>query len=144
MDWTELIEAFLAAKQHAFASNTRRAYRYDLMACVQVLPTLPVREITVSHLRLFLDATTDLAPTTLVRRKAALPSCFRWAYQQELVPADSTAKLEAIAIGERDQRPLTEKQVEAILAAIPRKALRNRLLFTLLYETGMRVGDYIG
>lgn len=58
MDWTELIEAFLAAKQHAFASNTRRAYRYDLMACAQVLPTLPVREITVSHLRLFLDATT--------------------------------------------------------------------------------------
>jgi site-specific recombinase XerD len=144
MDLTELIETFFAAKQRTFASNTRRAYRYDLMACAQVLLTLPVREITVSHLRLFLDATTDLAPTTLARRKAALRSCFRWAYQQDLVPADPTAKLEAIAIGERDPRPLTEKQVEAILAAIPRPELRNRLLFTLLYETGMRVGDYIG
>jgi site-specific recombinase XerD len=72
MDLTELIEAFFAAKQRTFASNTRRAYRYDLMACAQVLPALPVREITVSHLRLFLDATTDLAPTTLARRKAAL------------------------------------------------------------------------
>ncbi len=71
MDLTELIEAFFAAKQRTFASNTRRAYHYDLMACAQVLPTLPVREITVSHLRLFLDATTDLAPTTLARRKAA-------------------------------------------------------------------------
>ena len=104
MDWTELIEAFLAAKYHAFSSNTRRAYRYDLMACAQVLATLPIREITVSHLRLFLDATTDLAPTTLARRKAALRSCFRWAYQQDLVPADPTAKLEAIPIGERDPR----------------------------------------
>jgi hypothetical protein len=47
MDLTELIEAFFAAKQRTFASNTRRAYRYDLMACAQVLPTLPVREITV-------------------------------------------------------------------------------------------------
>ncbi len=83
------------------------------MARVQVLPTHSVREITVSHLRLFLDATTDLAPTTLARRKAALRSCFRWAYQQDLVPADPTAKLEAIPIGERDPRPLTEKQVEA-------------------------------
>ena len=144
MNLTELIEAFFAAKQRTFASNTRRAYRYDLMACVQVLQTLPVREITVSHLRLFLDATTELAPTTLARRKAALRSCFRWAYQQDLVPADPTAKLEAIPIGERDPRPLTEKQVETILAAIPRQELRNRLLFTLLYETGMRVGDYIG
>jgi hypothetical protein len=72
MDLIELTEVFLAAKYHAFSSNTRRAYRYDLMACAQVLATLSIREITVSHLRLFLDATADLAPTTLARRKAAL------------------------------------------------------------------------
>jgi hypothetical protein len=52
MDLIELIEAFLAAKYHALSPNTRRAYRYDLIACAQVLPTLPIREITVSHLRL--------------------------------------------------------------------------------------------
>jgi integrase/recombinase XerD len=144
MDLIELIEAFLAAKYHAFSSNTRRAYRYDLTACARVLATLPIREITVSHLRLFLDATTDLAPTTLARRKAALRSCFGWAYQQELLNADPTAKLEAIPIGERHPRPLTEKQVEAILAAIPRHDLCNRLLVTLLYETGMRVGEALG
>ena len=49
MDLIELIEAFLAAKYHALSPNTRRAYRYDLMACAQVLATLPIREITVSH-----------------------------------------------------------------------------------------------
>jgi site-specific recombinase XerD len=144
MDWTELIEAFLAAKHHAFSPNTRRAYRYDLVACARLLPTIPLTEITVSHLRLFLDATADLAPTTLARRKAALRSCFSWAYQQDLLPADPTAKLEAIPIGERHPRPLTEKQVESLLSAIPRKELRNRLLVTLLYETGMRVGEALG
>ena len=144
MDWTELIEAFLAAKQHTFSANTRRAYRYDLTACARLLPTIPMRDIMVSHLRLFLDATTDLAPTTLTRRKATLRSCFSWAYQQDLLPADPTAKLEAIPIGERHPRPLTEKQVEAILAAIPRREVRNRLLVTLLYETGMRVGEALG
>jgi site-specific recombinase XerD len=76
MDLIELIEAFLAAKYHAFSPNTRRAYRYDLMACAQVLATPPIREIKVFHLRLFLDATTDLAPTTLARHRAALRSCF--------------------------------------------------------------------
>jgi integrase/recombinase XerD len=143
MNCTELIEAFLAAKQRTFSPNTRRAYCYDLVACARLLPTLPIGEITVSHLRLFLDATTDLAPSTLARRKAALRSCFGWAYQQDFLVADPTAKLEAIPIGEHHPRPLTEKQVEAILAAIPRKALRNRLLVTLLYETGMRVGEVL-
>ncbi len=144
MNLIELTEAFLAAKQHAFSPNTRRAYRYDLVACARLLPMIPLPEITVSHLRLFLDATAELAPTTLARRKAALRSCFDWAYQQELLPADPSAKLEAIPIGERHPRPLTEKQVEAILTAIPRKELRNRLLVTLLYETGMRVGEALG
>ncbi len=133
MEWTELIEAFLAAKHYAFSPNTRRAYYYDLMACAQLLGNIPIAEITVSHLRLFLDATTDLAPTTLARRKAALRSCFRWAYQQDLLTADPTAKLEAIAIGEHSPRPLTEKQVETILAAIPRKALRN--VYAMLHVT---------
>jgi hypothetical protein len=32
MDLIELTEAFLAAKQHAFSPNTRRAYRYDLVS----------------------------------------------------------------------------------------------------------------
>lgn len=143
MDWTELIDAFLSAKHLTLAPNTRRAYSYDLQACAHLLNDVPISEITVTHLRFLLDASLDLAPrapTTLARRKAALHSCFNWAYQQNLLLADPTAKLEAIPIGERDPRPLTEKQVEAILAAIPRHDLRNRLLLTLLYETGMRVG----
>lgn len=147
MDWLELIDAFLSAKHLTLAPNTRRAYRYDLQACAHLLNDVPISEITVTHLRLLLDASLDLAPraaTTLARRKAALHSCFSWAYQQNLLPADPTAKLEAISIGERDPRPLTEKQVEAILAAIPRHDLRNRLLLTLLYETGMRVGEALG
>jgi len=70
-----------------------------------------------------------------------LRSCFGWAYQQDLLPADPTAKLLAIPIRMRRLSPLTENQVGAILDAIPPRDLRNRLLFTLLYETGMRVGE---
>ncbi len=66
-----------------------------------------------------------------------------WAYRQDLLPADPTAKLEAIPIGKRHPGLLTEKQVEAILDAIPPQNLRNRLLLTLLYETGMRVGEVL-
>jgi integrase len=35
-------------------------------------------------------------------------------------------------------------QVEQILAAIPRGRARDRLLFRLLAETGLRVGETLG
>jgi integrase/recombinase XerD len=141
MSSSELIEAFLAAKQHTFSSHTLRAYRYELSTFVQFDPDILIHDITESHLRLYMNATADLKPNTLARRKSTLHSCFGWAYRQGLLPTDPTVKLKAIPIGVRVPHSLTEKQVEAILAVIPQQDLRNRLLLTLLYETGMRIGE---
>ncbi len=141
---SELAEAFLAANHSTFLANTRRAYGYDLALFARAFPHLRAKDIGVEHLRTFLAATADLAPSTLARRQAALRSCFGWAYRNDLVAADPTGKLERVAIPERDPRPLTEEQAEALLAAIPACHHRNRLLFTLLYQTGMRVGEALG
>jgi integrase/recombinase XerD len=140
----ELAAAFLSAHLKTFLPNTRLAYGYDLRLFQRAFPDLDIRGITTQHLRAFLQDTADLAPSTVARRQATLRSCFRWAYQQDLIEADPTAKLEPITIPEHDPRPLTEDQVEAILAAIPVAEKRNRLLFVLLYETGMRVGEALG
>src|ERR1019366_8115159 len=45
---------------------------------------------------------------------------------------------------EREPRPLPEDQVALVLAAIPTGKTRDRALFTLLYETGMRVSEALG
>ncbi len=141
MSCNELFEAFLAAKQHTFASHTLRVYRYDLTMFARSHPDLLIHDITESHLRFYLDAKNDLKTNTMARRKATLHSCFRWAHEQGLLPADPTAQLTATPFDRRLPRPLTEKQVQAILDVIPPQELRNRLLLTLLYETGMRVGE---
>src|SRR6266568_960567 len=141
MSCNELVEAFLTAKQHTFASHTLRVYRYELTTFAQSYPDLLIHNITESHLRLYLDEKNDLKTNTLVHRKATLHSCFNWAYEQGLLPVDPTAKLEAIPFHMRVPRLLTEKQVEAILDVIPQQDLRNRLLLTLLYETGLRIGE---
>jgi integrase/recombinase XerD len=141
MGCSELIEAFLAAKQDTFAPHTLRTYRYELSTFARLRPDILIHDITEPQLRLFLDATADLKPNTLARRMATLHSCFDWAYRQGLLPADPTTKLKAMPISVRIPHPLTEKQVEAILDVIPRQDLRNRLLLTLLYETGMRIGE---
>ncbi len=49
--------------------------------------------------------------------------------------------LEAIEPGEREPHPLPPETVTRILQAIPASNLRHRTLFTLLYETGIRVGE---
>ena len=137
----ELTAAFLAAKQHTFRPNTRRAYRYDLGLFAQSVATLAIADLTADHLRAFLAARADLAPVTLARRRAALHSCFSWAYSTKLVTLDPSSHLDRIGLPQRDSRPLDKAEVEAILTAVPARHRRNRLLFTLLYETGMRVGE---
>jgi integrase/recombinase XerD len=144
MQIADLADAFLAAHAHTFQPNTRLAYGYDLRLFNRAFPDLAVGAITSAHLRAFLHDTADAAPSTVARRQATLRSCFGWAYRNDLISTDPTLKLEPITIPARDPRPLTAAQVEAILAAIPAADRRNRLLFTLLYETGMRVGEALG
>ncbi|MCC6444122.1 MAG: tyrosine-type recombinase/integrase [Armatimonadetes bacterium] len=144
MTLQELAEDFLAANQHRLSSNTLRAYGYDLGLLEREFPDMRAEAVTVVHLRAFLQATAELAPSTLARRQATLRSCFAWAYKNDLLPADPTVKLEPVRLPERNPRPLTEAQVEAILAAIPTTQKRNRLLLSLLYETGIRVGEALG
>jgi integrase/recombinase XerD len=140
----KLAESFLGANRNSFSANTLRAYRYDLNSLAKAFPETCVSEVGVEHLRAFLGATADLAPSTLARRQAALRSCFGWAYREGLIASDPAARLEKVKVPRRDPRPLTAEQAEALLAAMPAAHRRNRLLFTMLYETGMRVGEALG
>jgi len=114
----ELADAFLTANHRTFQPNTRRGYRSDLVLLARTFATLHIDAVTVAHLQAFLTATADLAPATLARRQAARRSCFGWAYRNDMVPADPTAKLERVTVPQRDPRPLTEAQAEALLARI--------------------------
>src|SRR3989442_11674975 len=93
----DLAATLLSAMQHTFLANTRRAYRYDLDLFARSVPDLDAAAVTADHLRAFLAATTDRAPSTVARRRAALRSCFAWAYSNSLVPADPTSHLDKIS-----------------------------------------------
>jgi site-specific recombinase XerD len=142
---SSLVKTFLEANHNKLSANTRRSYGYDLeLFALSLPPELEANDIETAHLRAFLAATSEeLAPTTLARRQAALRSCFTWCYRNNLLSNNPTDRLEPIKIPERDPRPLSEAQAEALLEAIPNSDERNRLLFNLLYETGMRVGEAI-
>jgi site-specific recombinase XerD len=140
----ELTVVYLEANHHTLRANTRRAYRADLLRFARSFPTLDTADLAAEHLRAFLAASADRAPATLARCRAALRACFAWAYRNGFVVVDPASHLDKISLPHREPRPLSTDQVEALLAAIPARHLRNRLLFTLLYETGIRVGEALG
>ncbi|MCP4415587.1 MAG: tyrosine-type recombinase/integrase, partial [Chloroflexi bacterium] len=92
-------------------------------------------------LRDFLDTFSHLKPATRARKQAALNSFFQWAYRQNLIAANPMAKIEAVKRDEPQIRALERQEAERILAVIPAKQTRDQLLFRLIFETGLRVGE---
>lgn len=135
------IEAFLIDLQNANRSpHTWRAYATDLRR-LDVFYQGPPEKITVTHLRAFLETFSHLKPATRARKQAALNSFFTWAYRHDLIVANPMGKIESVKRDPPNIRALTRAEVEKILALIPNEQPRDKLLFQLLFETGMRVGE---
>jgi len=137
----EVVEDFLtdlARRGRSF--NTVRAYRSDLADFARFHPH-PLAEATPAVLRSYLATLTGRAPSTRARREAALSSLLAWAYRAELLDADPMSRIDRTRLPPSAPRPVPTDQVTAVLRVIPRHKDRDRLLFTLLYTTGMRVGE---
>jgi len=132
--------ASLQARQTPF--HTLRAYRSDLRRFAAAVGD-DLHAVTVTAIEGFLAAGA-VAPATRRRRAAALRSFYHWLVRQDLISANP---MDRIALGptpELEPRPLPEDAVQQILDVIPAANTRNRALFTLLYETGMRVSEALG
>lgn len=124
-------------------SNTRKAYRLDLAAFERAFPELELADTTPVLLRSYLGEGT-WSPATRSRRRASLASFFRWLTRNDLVGANPMDRVETVAVPETLPRPVDPESVEAILGRIPPSATRDRALFTLVYETGVRIAEALG
>jgi integrase len=64
-----------------------------------------------------------------------------WVYRHELISADRMRRLDRVHLDPPAPRGLHAGEVAAILAAIPAQRRRDRLLFRLIAELGLRVGE---
>ena len=141
---SQAVDLFLASlRTRSAPANTIKAYRLDLRQFLNQVPT-DLSEVTADTIRTFLDSDERHKPATRRRHAATLRAFYAWLMQQGLVQSNPMERLEPIGQIERLPRPLDPDDVSKILKAIPASKLRDRAIFTLLYETGMRVGDYIG
>ena len=84
------------------------------------------------------DSSEDHTPATRARREAALAALLAWAYRAEMIAADPMTRLDRTHLPASPPRPVP---TEAVLRVIPKTKYRDRLLFLLLYTTGMRISE---
>lgn len=138
------IETFLATLRSAQTPiNTIKAYRLDLLRFARSVPE-DLAAVTIAQIHAFLDGEGGLSAATRRRRHASVSALYRFLVRQDLTATNPMARIDAGTTPEREPRPLAEEIVKRILAAIPTTATRDRALFTVLYETGMRVSEALG
>jgi len=123
--------------------HTRRAYAADLTRFASFY-TGPASGITGAVLRAYFETLAYLSPASRARKQAALSSFLGWAYRHEVIDVTPMARVERVHLDPPGPRGLKRAQIERILAAIPTTQYRDRLLFRLIFETGLRVGEALG
>jgi len=135
------IDDFLHDLQSANKSpQTIRAYRSDLRALAQQCPG-DLAQLDSAQLRHFFDRYQDRRPATRARKQSAIASFLQWAYRHEFIPINPMVKIERIQLDPALTPAPTRQQITAILSVIPPHQLRDRLLFRLIFETGLRIGE---
>jgi len=138
---SEAVELFLASlRTRSAPANTIKSYSHDLRHFVQAVPA-DLASVSAPAIQTFLDGDGHHSPATRGRRYSTLCALYRWLVRQELAQSNPMERLDPIVQPRKEPRPLKPDIVEQILKAIPASNLRDRTFFTLLYETGIRVGE---
>ncbi len=120
-----------------------RCYRGDLAGFAASHPG-GVGTIDAAALRRFFATLSTQAPATRARKQAALASFLTWCCRQDLLPADPMAELERISVPERSPRGVPPAVVVRVLDTIPKRDLRDRVLFGVIAATGLRAAEALG
>ncbi len=135
------VAAWLADLAQANRSpHTRRAYAADLRH-FQAHYRGALGDLDADALRGYFATLAGLSPATRARKQAALAAFLRWAYTHDRLAADPMAKVARVCLPDPAPRGVPRARVEAVFTAIPRDRRRDRLLFRLVYATGLRIGE---
>lgn len=139
-----LIEDFLIDLEISRRSpHTVTNYRSDL-GRFQKFIVDQGRPLDIVLIRSYLGTLQNVAPATRARHHSALKTFFDWCYRQDLIPANPMGKFRAPKVTPGLPRPIHRKDLERLMQAIRKSKPRERLLFTLLAETGLRIDEALG
>lgn len=149
LDVEEFLAWMLAEKGRS--ANTLAAYRRDLATYCAWLSDHGAGVLDVSHRQLVTFVgerkASGAATSTVARQLAAIRMLHRYLAVEGVRPDDPAADLEGVKVPSGIPKPLTEAQVDRLLAAVVGHEPidhRDRALLELLYATGARISEVTG
>lgn len=135
-------QQFLNDLQPRRSVHTLRAYATDLRHLKAWLESEPclLSGTTLQH---YFATHPDWAAATVSRKHSTLQRFSRWALRKELLLRDPTLDLEHVRLPPPHPRGLRREQIEQIFAQMDTSS-RDALLFRLVFETGLRIGEALG
>jgi integrase/recombinase XerD len=143
---SDLLERFLQDLSNANRSrHTIINYRADLRRFIgHTGADMPAANLSRTAVQNYLATLSDKATTTRARHQAAIKAFLRWCHAQGHIERDPGAHLAAIRVPQPYPRGLDDAVIQKVLRVIPPDNLRDRLLFTLVAETGLRISEALG
>jgi integrase/recombinase XerD len=147
------IEEFLSwmASERGRSANTLAAYRRDLDGYTAWLAAdgSTLRKVERGDLDRFVQERRagGAAASSVARQLAAIRMLHRFLMEEGVRADDPTADVEGVRVPAGIPHPLSEAEVEQLLAAVTGNdpvALRDRALLELLYATGARISEACG
>lgn len=144
------IEEFLTwmASERGRAASTLEAYRRDLCGYEAWLATrdLDLTRVMAADLDVFVGERRrdGAAAATVARQLAAVRMLHRFLVDDGVRVDDPTAEIEGVRVPVGLPKPLSEDEVERLLAGVVGDepvARRDRLLLEMLYATGARISE---
>lgn len=138
--------------EDGLSPNTRLAYDRDLRQFAEWLGrsrAVPVELLDANGEQVqsyIADRFGEGKATSSNRRLSVLRRFFQWAIRQKLVQTDPCLQIHSAKQAPRIPKTLSERQVEALLAAPPKNThlgQRDRAMLELLYATGLRVSELV-
>ena len=154
----EIIEQFIDViwMERGLSENTLSAYRTDLKNFVLWLSMLSKNELSDSLINTkrstIVEYLSELEDKKIsARSRARLLSSLRrfYAYliREKKIDVDPVALIDSPKLGRSLPKSLTEEDVESLIQAPDTSTLlglRDRVLFEVLYATGLRVSELVG
>lgn len=124
------------------AATTRAGYAATLTSLTALAGTRPTTELTPEDYAAVMDRWNTAAAATWNRHLSTLVSFTTWAQRQELLAANPARRLQRRKPARRGDRAIPRTRLEALFTDSSH-ALRERLLWRMLYETAARAEEIL-
>lgn len=146
------VEEYLAwlVAERGRSANTVASYRRDLVVYVEWLTSrrLDLVSVSASDIDRFVnDRRPHVAASSLARQMASVRNLHRFLVAEGSRRDDPTADVDGVRVPAGLPKPLTEGEVESLIAAVVGDdaiARRDRALLEFLYATGARISEVCG